>query len=88
MGFNNEFEYLQKTICCVKTSLLFDHLILVNISFSQYFMRFMYHLIAILHLMLGLLFLDISKAFDGVWHDGLIYKMKHLGITGPLLKLV
>ena len=33
-------------------------------------------------------FLDISKVFDGVWHEGLIYKMKVLGITGPPLKLV
>ena len=33
-------------------------------------------------------FLDISKAFDRVWHDGLIYKMKLLGITGQPLKLI
>ena len=24
----------------------------------------------------GLVFLDISKAFDKVWHDGIIYKLK------------
>ena len=33
-------------------------------------------------------FLDISKAFDEVWHDGLIYKIKFIGITGPPLKLI
>ena len=27
-------------------------------------------------------FLDISKAFDKVWHDRLIYKLKRNGITG------
>jgi hypothetical protein len=30
-------------------------------------------------------FLDISKAFDRVWHDGLIYKLKGHGIRGKLL---
>ena len=28
------------------------------------------------------IFLDISKAFDRVWHDGLLYKLKLLGICG------
>jgi hypothetical protein len=30
-------------------------------------------------------FLDISKAFDRVWHKGLLYKLKSCGITGRLL---
>ena len=32
-------------------------------------------------------FLDISKAFDKVWHDGLIFKLKQNGISGNLIKL-
>ena len=34
------------------------------------------------------IFLDISKAFNRVWHEGLIYKMKCIGITGMPLKLL
>ena len=33
-------------------------------------------------------FLDISKAFDKVWHDGLIFKLQTCGIDGKLLKLL
>ena len=32
-------------------------------------------------------FLDISKAFDKVWHAGLIFKLKQNGICGSLIKL-
>ena len=33
-------------------------------------------------------FLDISKAFDKVWHDGLIFKLKQNSISGNLLNLL
>ena len=33
-------------------------------------------------------FLDISKAFDKVWHDGIVFKLKTYDITGPLLSLL
>ena len=32
-------------------------------------------------------FLDISKAFDKVWHDQLAFKLKTYSITGSLLAL-
>ena len=30
-------------------------------------------------------FCDISKAFDRVWHEGLLFKLKESGISGSLL---
>ena len=30
-------------------------------------------------------FCDISKAFDREWHEGLLYKLEAIGITGSLL---
>jgi hypothetical protein len=33
-----------------------------------------------------IVFCDISKAFDRVWHDGLAYKLKAMGIKGTLLE--
>ena len=33
-------------------------------------------------------YLDISKAFDRVWHDCLIYKLKRCGDSGQLLPLI
>ena len=33
-------------------------------------------------------FLDISKAFDKVWHEGLLYKIKSMGISGELCSLL
>ena len=32
------------------------------------------------------IFLDISKAFDKMWHEGVIYKLKCNGISGKLLE--
>ena len=32
--------------------------------------------------------LDISKAFDKMWHKGLLFKFEHIGISGNLLSLL
>ena len=40
------------------------------------------------HSKLDQFFLDISKAFDKVWHEGLLYKLNSIGISGKFYKLM
>ena len=34
------------------------------------------------------IFLDIAKAFDKVWHEGLLFKLKTYGIKGEFLNFL
>ena len=51
-------------------------------------MKYLKRLTAIPSLEVRSVFLDISKAFDKAWHEGLIYKIKSMGISGELLNLL
>jgi len=33
-------------------------------------------------------FLDISRAFDRVWHEGLLYKLKQIGLEGDMINIL
>ena len=33
-------------------------------------------------------FLDISRAFDRVWHEGIIFKLKQMGVEGDALNII
>ena len=34
---------------------------------------------------IAMVMLDVTKAFDRVWHKGLLFKLQQFGITGNLL---
>ena len=38
--------------------------------------------------MTGALFFDIAKAFDKVWHNGLLYKLYHMGVPDRLVLII
>ena len=51
-------------------------------------MKYLKHLMLIQLVKFLVFFLDISKAFDRVWHDGLFYKIKTFGVEGNLYHLI
>ena len=84
--YNNTYNYL-----------IDNNLILQNQSGFKRGDSCINQLISITHDILNLLdeglevrgvFLDISKAFDKVWHKGLIYKLQQIGISGELLNIL
>ena len=85
--YNNIFEYLQESTMLCKSQSGFRRsdtceYLLVSIVYETYASfncNPPFDVRAV--------FLDISKTFNRVWHDELVYKMKLLGTIGPPLKL-
>ena len=86
--FNSVFEYLEE-----------NNLLCPNQSGFRHSDSCVYQLLSILHEIYKsfdcnpskdarTIFLDLSKAFDRAWHDGLIYKTNRIGNTGNSLKLI
>ena len=70
-------NFLKKIIFSVNTNPDFVHLTHVKASYYPLFMTSMLVLIKFL-----------SKAFDKVWHEGLLFKLENIGISGNLLSLL
>ena len=68
-------NFWKKMVLSVNINQVSDLQILVNIGYFQLCI-FMHLLIVIHPLDVKGIFLDISKSFDRVWHDGLIYNIK------------
>ena len=60
-------------VSCLHTALLLQEAIAVNLEN---------------HNKILVSFYDVSKAFDGIWVDGLFYQLRELGITGKLWRVL
>ena len=82
-------NFLKKIIFSVNINMVSDLQILVNINFFQLCMTFIYASFDCNSpIDVRGFFLDISKAFERVWHNGPIYRIKFCGINGMFLKLI
>ena len=79
---------LKKTNCYQCINLDFDLTILVWISYYQLFITYTKALMLNPTPETHGVILDMSKAFDNVWHQGLIFKLKSVGVSDSLLNLI
>ena len=80
--FNNLYIYLHTNdLINKKQSGFFIQAIPQLTNYYIFLMKSIRHLIVA-----GTVFLDISRPFDKVWHDGLIFKLEQNGISGNLLR--
>ena len=74
--FKDVFNYFHKNELFTKFQSYFFTRQFLHFSYYLLFMISTLLLTAILHRMLGIYFLDISKAFDKVWYQGFLFKLK------------
>ena len=67
---------------------VFDLLIHVSVNFFLFIFMHLFILTIPSKMWEEGIFLDKSKAFDRVWHEGLIYKRECIGLTGMPLQLL
>ena len=88
----NVSNFLRIKICYLNINRVFAQVIHVLTNYFQllmtYFHLFMTPFDCNSSLETHGVFLDISKAFDRVWHDGLIFKLKQNGVSGNLFQLI
>ena len=73
--FNELLEFFIENKPISSSSLVLNRAISVSINCYLILMRY-------------IIFLDIAKAFDKVWHDDMIFKLTHNGISRNLLNLL
>ena len=85
--YNNIFEYLQESTMLCKSQSGFRR----SDTYEYLLVSIVYETYASFNCNppfdVRAVFLDISKAFNRVWHNELVYKMKLLGMTESPLKL-
>ena len=91
--FNSVYEYLEEHLLLSADHSGFqanDSCVnqLLSIVHNIYIYIYIYSLSAYPTLESHGVFLDTSKAFDKVWHEGIIFKLKSMGISDALLELV
>ena len=82
--FNEMFIYFSANKLTSKNQPVSNPVIPVSTNCYQLPTKFLHLLI----MDVRSVFLDISKAFDKVWHEGLIFKLKENGISGELLHIL
>ena len=84
----NSLHFLRRETYYLSISLVFALVIFVFTSCLQSHMTFILVLTLVFLWKSAEYFLDISKAFDREWHDGLLFKLKQNGVSGNLLGLI